>query len=381
MMHPPPEHRSPEHLPGMAGRFFERAVLLDADRSLLFGPPEPLPPGLALREINTGGRTVGFVGLAPPKILADALQLRFLERQKKALLLIALLVTAMAAGLSFPLANGMVRRVGALTVATHRLASGRFDTRIAADAGDELGQLARDFNALALTLEKNESARKQWVADISHELRTPLALLRGELEAVQDGVRPLGLATVQHLHGDVMRLERLVNDLYELSLSDLGALNYRKTEVSLARVLEAAVEQFREAFTEESITLHCTPASFPPAPVFADPERLHQLFVNLLENALRYTEAGGRCDVRLETEGDMAIAHFLDSPPGVPNEDLHRLFERLYRREGSRNRSAGGAGLGLAICRNIVEAHDGSVTAKPSPHGGVWIEVKLPLGA
>jgi two-component system sensor histidine kinase BaeS len=112
---------------------------------------------------------------------------------------------------------------------------------------------------------------------------------------------------------------------------------------------------------------------------FADPERLHQLFSILLDNSLKYTEAGGRLDIRLESDRGLAKIHFIDSAPGVPEAEIDRLFDRLYRVESSRSRATGGAGLGLAICRNIVEAHEGTVTAKPSPLGGLWVTVRLPV--
>jgi two-component system sensor histidine kinase BaeS len=244
---------------------------------------------------------------------------------------------------------------------------------------DELGQLARDFNSLALTLEKNEQARRQWVADISHELRTPLAVLRGEVEALQDGVRQTTPETLHSLHSEVMRLSRMVDDLHQLALSDVGALTYRKRKVNLGEELREAADSFRSGFAGKGIMLAADLPSAPAIDVFADPERLHQLFNNLLDNSLKYTEAGGRLDIRLETGEGVASIHFMDSAPGVPEAEIGRLFDRLYRVESSRSRATGGAGLGLAICRNIVEAHEGTITAKPSPLGGVWITVVLPV--
>jgi two-component system sensor histidine kinase BaeS len=186
--------------------------------------------------------------MIPPRIVSDAQQQRFVREQKQAFALIAAAVVLLAALLSIPLAGRMVRRIRNLASATHLLASGKFDTRVPEDTSDELGNLSRDFNTLALTLEKNEAARRQWVADISHELRTPLSVLRGEIEAIQDGVREATPETVGALHGEVMKLGRLVNDLYELSLSDLGALTYRRTETDLGRLLREAIEPFRHEF-------------------------------------------------------------------------------------------------------------------------------------
>ncbi len=364
--------------PAPAGGFSRSVVLLDAEKNAVVGPAR-LPDRLSLRPITHGGATVGYLGLLPPRIVSDARQMRFVREQRQAFALIALFVVLAAGLLSIPLARQMVRRIRELASATHLLASGKFGTRIAGESSDELGQLSRDFNTLALTLEKNEAARRQWVADISHELRTPLSVLRGEIEAMQDGVRETTPQAVGALHSEVMKLGRLVDDLYDLSLSDLGALTYRRAETDLAQLLHRALEPYRNEFAGRGIALEADVPDGQPFPLFADPDRLHQLFANLLENSLKYTEGGGRLKVRIERRERTAAVHFEDSGPGVPASELGKLFDRLYRVEGSRSRATGGAGLGLAICRNIVEAHNGTIAAFPSPMGGLWVKVELPL--
>jgi two-component system sensor histidine kinase BaeS len=370
---PPREPRAPSR-----SQIFERrVVLLDADRRPLSGPAD-LADTVELRPLRVAGAVVGYLGLAPRKGLYDAYQLRFVEQQQLALALIAGATLLVSGLLSFPLARRLVRPLRALAAATYRLTAGEYATRVPGAGSDELGQLARDFNTLALTLEKNEQARRQWVADISHELRTPLAVLRGEIEALQDGVRQPTATAVASLHAEVMHLGRLVEDLYQLSLSDFGALNYRKEEVDLAGLLADTLESFRAEFATKGLT----PGLTPPAgdlTLFADPERLRQLFANLVENSLKYTDPGGRLEVVLKRDGSRAVVSFSDSAPGVPAADLERLFERFYRVEGSRSRASGGAGLGLAICRNIVEAHGGTIAAGPSTLGGVTLTVTLPL--
>ena len=360
------------------GGFLRRVVLLDEHKKPIVGPPASLRE-LHLRPILHDGKTVGYLGMIPPKIVSDVRQLRFAQEQKQAFALIALAVVILAALISFPMADRMVRRIRSLASATHLLASGRFDTRVTGDSSDELGQLSRDFNTLAMTLEKNETARRQWVADISHELRTPLSVLRGEIEALQDGVREPTPEVVGALHGEVVKLGRLVNDLFELSLSDIGALTYRRTETDLGQLLCQAIEPFRYEFEGRGVNLE---VSVPPDGallLFADPDRLRQLFSNLLENSLKYTESGGRLSIMVERKGKKAEARFEDSGPGVPESELGKLFDRLYRVEGSRSRDTGGAGLGLAICRNIVEAHNGSITAFSSPMGGLGVKMEIPL--
>jgi len=361
-----------------AGGFLRRIVLLDEARNPVLGPPA-LPRGLSLRPLTHDGRTIGYLGMVPSRIVSDALQQRFVQEQKKTFAVIALAMVVLAALLSVPLARQMVRRIRDLASATHLLASGKYDTRVSGESSDELGQLSRDFNTLALTLEKNEKARRQWVADISHELRTPLSVLRGEIEAFQDGVREPTPEAIAALHAEVMKLGRLVDDLYELSLSDLGAMTYRRVESDLAPLLLQAIEPLRREFDARGIRLEVEVPEDRAFPLFADPDRLHQLFSNLLENSLKYTEAGGRLRIRLERQDRKALVHFEDSGPGVPASELPRLFDRLYRVEGSRSRATGGAGLGLAICRNIVEAHSGAIAAFPSPMGGLWVKAELPL--
>jgi two-component system sensor histidine kinase BaeS len=265
-----------------------------------------------------------------------------------------------------------------MTAATGDLASGKYTVRVPVGSLDELGLLARDFNTMALTLEKNEQARRQWVADISHELRTPVAVLRGELEALLDGIRTITPETIQSLHAEAMRLNRLVDDLYQLSLTDIGALTYRKENLGLDTVLGDSIESYRTEFGRKGIRITRNFSGEREILVFADRERLNQLFTNVLENSLRYTDRGGELVIGLtSTEGQVTI-EFQDSTPAVPEGELDRLFERLYRVEGSRNRTSGGAGLGLAICKKIVEAHEGTISAHPSPLGGLLIKITLP---
>jgi len=185
----------------------------------------------------------------------DVHQLQFVRQQKLALALIAGVTLLVSALIALPLAKRLVRPIRALAAATRRLSAGEYAIRVPVMATDELGQLARDFNSLALTLEKNEQARRQWVADISHELRTPLAVLRGEVEALQDGVRRTTPETLHSLHAEVMRLSRMVDDLHQLALSDVGALTYRKCTVNLVEELREAADSFRSRFEGKGITL------------------------------------------------------------------------------------------------------------------------------
>ena len=367
--------------PPFKNHFERRVLLLDAERQQIFGPRR-YPTNLELRSLKNGDRTVGYLTIVPPRAprdLVDPHQRLFFDKQRRSFAVIAIAMAAAAALLSVPLSRRLVRRITDLAAATHRLTDGQYQTRVRATASDELGQLARDFNSLARTLEYNEKLRRQWVADISHELRTPLAVLRGEIEALQDGVRPQTPESMTMLHGEVMHLSRLVEDLYQLSLADIDALSCRKEPIDLGETLQQTIDTFRGELAAHNMRLTCELPEGKNVAMLGDERRLRQLFGNLLENSVRYSDPGGELRIRLTTDGQWAAIHFEDTAPGVAEEKLSRLFDRLYRVEDSRSRNTGGAGLGLALCKTIVEAHGGTVTARPSSLGGLWVKVDLPL--
>ncbi|MDA8388570.1 MAG: ATP-binding protein [Nitrospiraceae bacterium] len=376
--HPP--FPPPPGPPRGARMFFIRGrfILLDAARIPVIGNPTYAKEA-NFRPIVYAGKTVGYIGLVSRTHFLGPLQLEFLKRQRLALVFAAVGMVLVVIIFSIPLAKRIVRPIRAMARATHDLASGRYSVRIPVSSSDEMGRLARDFNEMALTLEKNEKARRQWVADISHELRTPLSVLRGETEALLEGIRDTTPEAISSLHAEVLRLHRLVDDLYQLSLSDLGALAYHKGNLDLGDILRDSVESYRPEFIRKGIMLVLDVARGPEFTVFADNERLYQLFGNLLDNSLKYTDAGGGLIVRLSRNDGRIAIEFEDSAPGVPESELARLFDRLYRVEGSRDRASGGAGLGLSICRNIIEAHAGTISAHPSPSGGVMIRAILPV--
>lgn len=355
-----------------------RVMLLDADRSIIYGDAD-LTDLLTLRPLIVDQRTVGYLGILPGPSLSDMSAAHFLDQQTKAFALMALTVMLVSAALAYVFANRLLQPLRSITEGSRALAEGRYGTRVPTRGADELGRLAKDFNSLAEALQQNEGIRRQWVADISHEIRTPLAVLRGEIEALQDGVRPVDIHAINSLHGEILRLGRLVDDLYELSMSDLGALQYHKTSVDPLAILEDDLKTHAEEFRAADIEVTLDNRLTGPVSLNADPDRLEQLFYNLLSNTLRYTDAGGRLVIRASRDDDRLVLDFMDSAPGVPEEDLPRLFERLFRVELSRSRAYGGAGLGLAICRNIVHAHGGNISAQPSSLGGVWVRVTLPL--
>lgn len=356
------------------------------ERMLLLSPEHEVLVGDRLNHkvydeypIRVNQTIVGYLAHLRGPPLESLIEARFLERQTANFIWIALAAVLLSAALALPLARRLVKPLRDFARGSEALAAGRYSTRMPVESEDEFGRLARDFNALAAALEKTEAQRRQWVADTSHELRTPLSVLRGELEALQDGMRPFDQQAVDSLHAEIMRMKRLVDDLYELSKSDIGSLSYREMVTDAAAILEDTLRHYEPEFNARNITTECHADNDAPQTLRADPDRLAQLFRNLLNNSLRYTDPGGRVRVATHGTNGELIIDFDDSAPGVTDAELEHLFERFYRVEASRNRESGGAGLGLAICRNIVEAHNGRIEAQHSPLGGVRVRITLPV--
>ena len=354
-----------------------RAVVLDATRKVIVGDADPASD-LDRRPIQSNGAVVGWLAAPVQQTAFDFVDHRFQQQQWRASASVALAAMALAAVVAWFLARGLIAPVKRLAGATRKLADGEYATRVAATSNDELGRLVDDFNRLGNALEKHEVSRRNFMADVSHELRTPLAVLKGELEALEDGVRPISPERIQSLQAEVVLLAKLVNDIHDLSLADVGGIAYHFRPADLGGIVRDAVRIAQPRFTDRALE---TEVRLPSGamPVRGDEERLAQLFGNLVENSLRYTDPGGALRVSMRREGSQAVIDWEDSKPGVPAEALPRLFERLFRVDNSRNRGRGGSGLGLAICRSIAEAHGGSIEARASELGGLRIVLRLPL--
>ncbi|WP_051305875.1 ATP-binding protein [Desulfogranum mediterraneum] len=350
--------------------------VLDPEKQPLFGGEE-YPRDTTLLPILVSSRTVGWVGLHDPELFIE--QQIFIDGQYRDLFGIAALVLFFSISASLLVAHHFEGRLRVIADATRALARGSYTSRIPVRSRDELGKLSRDFNSLAVTLDENERNRKKWVEDISHELKNPLTLISGELEAVRDGIRPLAPQTIDLLSTDIEHLKKLVNDLNELWQTEAGAMRFQPAELELEPLLRQVVEGFYQQFDDRQLTLEYRDWPSCPLRVLADEQRLRQLLTNLLQNGLCYTDPGGLTQVLLEQEAGEACMVIQDSAPGVPRAAYTQLFERLYRVEPSRNREFGGAGIGLAICKNITLAHGGSITAEPSPLGGLLVRIRLPL--
>lgn len=362
-------------------------VVLDADGRVVIGrplPPRTPPPGEEpppqprFIDIQHRGQTVGQLGYLPPAQLMARMDRVFLQRQLRNMTIIVASLSVASLLLAAGLAWWLGRRAREMTEATRRMTQGDFTVRLPERGRDELSRLSADFNVLAETLEANRRHRQQWVADIAHELRTPLAVLRGEIEAIEDGIRPLGDDTLASLAQEVAQLERLVDDLRLLAQSDAGALDIYLAPHDLAALLRGRLEEAQGWLGARGITLDAEIGTA-PAPVRADPQRLRQLWSNLLSNTCAYTDAPGQLRIRLMRHAERIEMTWEDSAPGVADADLPRLTERLYRVEGSRNRRSGGSGLGLAIANALVTAHGGTLTPSASPLGGLRWTLTFPV--
>lgn len=232
---------------------------------------------------------------------------------------------------------------------------------------------------MARTLSRNEQLRRQWIVDISHELRTPIAVIGGEVEAILDGIRQPTPERMAALHNEITALGKLVDDLHLLSLADQASLELTLAPVDLAALAREQFSHFEPRMAGQGLTLTL---DAPETLILqADAHRLHQLLSNLLENSLRYTDSPGQVRILLQGDSGQITLEIQDSAPDVPDTELPRIFDRLYRVDLSRSRALGGSGLGLAICREIVLAHGGDIQAEKSPLGGLSIKIHLPVNS
>ncbi|MDM0031382.1 ATP-binding protein [Variovorax sp. J22P271] len=381
---PPGAMRDPRNRPDSV---YRRLGLVDASDHWIAGAR--VDPATAARlPLRNGDHVIAVLLLAPLEGLETEADRAFVARQSSFVIWTGIAGFAIALLLAWLLARRWFAPIAALTQGAEQIAQGRLDARVPVRGQDELALLGRTFNDMAERLDGIEASRRAWLADVAHELRTPLAAMRAEIEALQDGVRSFDDKTALRLHRQVMRLGQLVDDLRS-SMVERTDAPPPKVAVDPLALLDEALASTRERFAQRGIVVDAAELAQLSAqrrPLLqGDPRRLHLVFMNLLENTLSYTDTGGRLRIGARIEAgagsERLVLRFDDSLPGVTAAELPRLFERLFRGEGSRNRALGGSGLGLAICRVTVEAHGGSIEAAPSPLGGLRIVLTLPLTA
>lgn len=356
-----------------------RVLLFDADGRQILGKPAALEKEHSTPLFNHQA-VVGYLSVAAPSegYLEESFAAAYLHSQLKTVLVVGLFILALSVGLSRLFARHFLRPINSVLEGARTLASGNYQFEMPKTGRlDELGDLSSSFGRLAETLRAAEKSRNEWVADTSHELRTPLAVLRAEIEALQDGIHEPNEQSLAVLHREVMGLTTLVDELNQLAKADVGGLAYRFEPVDVGNLVAETAESFRERFSQLDIKVKIKVRG--TCQIEGDKDRLRQLWANLLENSLRYTDSPGQVHIDVSKQGALVFVTVQDSAPGVPEEAMGRLFERFFRADPSRTRARGGSGIGLALVKKIVTAHRGTIKARHSELGGVRIEVEFPL--
>ena len=326
--------------------------------------------------IKVNSETVGRLVLEQKSLLSGPLVAQFYEQQQSNLFWIIGLAGLASLMVALFLVRYFLAPLKKLKQGANALSEGNYDFSFGSRSNDEFGELSDSFQSLIGSLKKQKESREQWLVDISHELRTPIAVLRSELEAIQDGIRQPETQRIDSMHHQVMGLRRLVDDLYLLSKTDSGVYQMETRTLDIAQLVQRVVSQFDPRVAEKGLEIELAQLDSPSL-VKGDEKTLEQLFVNLLENSLRYTDAPGRILLSITEEKNSLIIRLEDSSPSVSKEHLPNLFTRLYRVDQSRSRQFGGSGLGLSICRNIVMMHGGEISAGESKLGGLAIDIRL----
>lgn len=329
------------------------------------GPASRLP-------VVVDGRRVGTAVLRVPQAVLPAADREFRDSVNRLLVGGAIAAGILALLVGLALARRTTTGVTELTAAANELAAGRRDRRAAVSSKDEIGELATSFNEMADAVTREDELRRTFASDVAHELRTPLAILRSQLEAVQDRVTEPDPDVISSLHDETLRLGRLVADLE--TMADAGAAGFTldRHELALRPVVRDVLDGLAGRLAEREVELVTDLAD---VTAFADAVRLRQVVTNLVSNAAKFTPAGGRVTVTLDLrDGDVELA-VADTGLGIPEDELPRVFERFFRGAGSRG---GGSGIGLAVAAELVAAHGGRISADSRPGHGSRFLVRLP---
>lgn len=345
-----------------------------------FHPPGHITKGAPVMH---GGTVAGylFIGTMIEPVL-NPVDREFLSAVNKAVLFTALGIVVLAVFSGSLLVLQITSPVKRLSSASSRVAAGDFSVRVDPAGKDEIGNLTRQFNRMAESLQRAEASRKRMIADSAHELRTPVSLIQGKLEMVLDGVYTADREHLADIFAETKVLSRLIDELQDLADADAGVLSLRKEVFGISELIGRAVSMYGPKIEAAGILLEVDGKSEERL-FYGDPQKMYQVLSNLLSNALRHTPAGGTIRVVWGTEEqkeerNMRISVY-NSGPRIPEDKLDAVFERFYRLDSARNREHGGKGLGLAISKAIVEAHGGRIWAENIYTGGVRFLLELPL--
>ena len=354
------------------------SLLDDSGRTILRLPPSaPVQDGAsATAPVVSGGRTIGRVTVSQANGRLLTAEEALLRQQLDRMHLVAGIISAaIAFAIGLYLALTLSRPLRRIRAGAEAMGAGDLDVRVKETGDDEIRSVAKALNGLAETLQREEELRKESVADLAHELRTPVMGLLARVEAAQDGVFDDEAANLAAMHDEALRLTRLLDDLSALADAERPGLLFSAEPVDLAAVAAGAAEALKPGFADKGIVFT---TDLQATVVAADQKRLEQVVVNLLTNALRYTDAGGRVNLSVRQVGGDAVLEVADSGIGIPAEDVAHVFTRFWRGEKSRSRATGGAGIGLTIVKELVRAHGGQITVESTVGLGSEFRVVIP---
>jgi signal transduction histidine kinase len=327
--------------------------------------------------IRIDGKVAGYLVFRRPMPRPNPGPNGFIERVNTRLILSGVAALVFALLLGIVISRIFTRPIRDLTDAARKVANGNLKQQVVVRSSDEMGELTVVFNDMTAKLSQLIDSRKQMTADIAHELRTPISVILGHAEGIHDGVLEASPETIEIIRHESIRLEKLVNDLRVLALSDAGELKLAPLPSSPVSLLQTVHNIFRYKAQSKEIELEL---DYPEqiSDVMIDTDRMVQVFSNLVENALRVTPRGGV--IRLKAiEQDHQVEFIVsDTGPGLPEGESDKIFDRLYRTDQSRQRDQGGSGLGLAIARTLVEQQGGKIWAESVPGEGASMHIQLP---
>ena len=372
---------SNSNVPEEIQREWNQVILLDPDGYILVdqgsGPSSRVGskyPGLSgdqFIQLSHDGQAIGSLVVNDFRSLSAY---RFFG----SLVLTSSLLAVLTLVIGLLLARRVAAPLSEVIAAAQAVTAGNLSARVKVQGPDDLKALSDSFNRMASSLEHSDQERRNMLADIAHELRTPLTIIRGRLEGISDGIYPLDEAHLVPLLEETNILERLIEDLRILTLAETRQLNFDTCQVDLRDLALHVINLFEAVANDSGIQIEISPGACLP-PVMGDPKRLEQVIGNLVGNALHYAPPGSHVRITFRVDESGVALMVNDEGPGVPEEDLPHIFDRFWRGEKSRARVSGGAGLGLAIALQLVEAQKGKIWAHNLPEGGLSVGFWLPV--
>ncbi len=359
----------------------DSTVVMDTDRAIDKLSPLMKRRIMAISDFKKTGRTEKFIpyplflggteiGTLEVRFLKPEKEHIFIERSNRLLILSLFTLGGFAVILSVIFSNRLTVPIKRLSSAARAISEGDLKRRVKISGKDEIGQLSETFNMMAKSLEMQESLRRKLISNVAHELRTPISAIRGELEGMIDGLISTDKEQLQSLYEEIGRLKNILDGIEELIQAQASVLTLRKQRVELKPFLKNIMERFSKLFLDKGVAMELQCGD--ELVINVDPDRLSQIIINLLGNALNATEARGNIWVRAAEKESEVFVEIEDTGHGIKQEDLPLIFERFYRA------SVGGLGLGLTIAKELAEAHDGRIEAKSEYGKGSTFTVYIP---